>query len=103
MSVENNVHHRPPVKIADGSGAKSAGAPGKPGPARPAPGNANSTVRALPPVKPDPPNPKRALSMEIDAGLADTRIGKFTAGETRIANGIGNVVRSLTGKNLRVT
>ena len=103
MSVENDVHHRPPITVADGSGAKPAGAPGKPGPARPAPGNANSTVRALPPVKPDPPNPKRALSREIDVGLGDIRIGNFPSGASRIANGIGNVVMYLTGKKLLAT
>jgi hypothetical protein len=45
------------------------------------------------------PYPKRALSRDIDVGLGDIRSGKFTTGETRIADGIQNVVTYLTGKN----
>ena len=102
MPVENNVHHRAPITVADGFGAKPGAAPHKPGPARPTPGNANAPVRPLRDIKPDPkkPNPKRALSEDIDNGLRDIRSGKFTRGENRIATGIGHVVMYLTGKNL---
>src|SRR5262245_56344495 len=97
--------HQPAPRTVDRSGDTPApGAPSKPGPARPTSGNANAPVKPLPDIKPDPkPGPKRALSSEIDAGLRDIRSGKFTAGETRIANGIKNVVMHLTGKNLRAT
>ena len=107
MSVENDVRHIP---VAARFRAKPGAAPGKPaqgaalptesGQARPKPGNVNAPVKPLPDIKPDP---RRALSREIDVGLGDIRSGKFTAGETRIADGIRNVVTYLTGKNLRAT
>jgi hypothetical protein len=105
MPVENDVHphHRGPITVADRSRDASkpaSGAPSKSGPARPTPGNADAPVKPLRDIKPDP---KRALSSEIDAGLRDIRSGKFTAGETQIANGIKNVVMHLTGEGRRTT
>jgi hypothetical protein len=98
MSVDplDKSHHQARVTVADGS----AGVPSKPDSARHKPGIANSPDSTLPAVESDPmAGPKRALSRDIDVGLGDIRSGKFTAGETRIANGIRNVVMYLTGKN----
>jgi len=104
MSVENNVHHRPHITVADGSEAKTGPVRNKPGPARPTPGHANAPARPLPDIKPDPkPSPKRALSRNIDVGLDDIHSGKLDAGKARVKTGIGNVVKYLTGKGIRAT
>ena len=104
MSVENNVHHRTPITVADRSGARPGAAPSTPRPARPRPGNADAPVRRLPDIKPDPkPNPKRALSSDIDLGLRYVRSGKHIDGRTRIADGIREVVKNLNGKDRRAT
>jgi hypothetical protein len=111
MSVENNVRHIPVVdrsRAKPGAPGKSApGAPSIPGQARPKPGNVNAPVKPLPDIKPDP---RRALSRDIDVGLGDIRSGKANAdegktnaGKIRIVTGIGHVVMNLTGKNLRAT
>src|SRR5262245_48048493 len=103
MSVENDVHHRPPITVADGSGAKPV-PPSKPGPARPTPGNANSPVRKLPDIKADPkPAPERALSSDIDAGLRDMCSGKLIDGRIRIADGIREAVKNLNGNDHQAT
>lgn len=101
MSVKNDVHHRAaPIAVADGSGAKPTSPPGKPGPARPKAGIANAPARPLRDIKADSkPDPKRALSRDIDVALGHMRIGEFTRGEAQIATGITNVVKYLTGKN----
>jgi hypothetical protein len=104
------VHQSAPKTVADRSGdapKPAPGAPSKPGPARPTPGNADAPVKPLPDIKPDS---RRALSRDIDVGLGDIRSGKanddkgkIDAGKTRIGTGIGNVVMYLTGKNVRAT
>jgi hypothetical protein len=105
MPVENDVHphHRAPVTVADGSGARPGAAHGQTGQARPKPGNVNAPVKPLPDIKPDP---RRVLSRDIDVGLGDIRTGekeKVNAGKTRIVTGIGHVVMNFTGKNPRAT
>ena len=97
------IHQPAPRTVAERSGdapKPTPGAPSKPGPARPTPGNANAPVKPLRDIKSDP---SRALNEDIDNGLRDIRSGKFTAGETQIANGIKNVVMHLTGEGRHTT
>src|SRR6202008_5154733 len=61
MPVEYDVHHRPRITVADGSGTPSA-APNKPG--QPSPGNANAPAGQLPNIKADP---KRATRLTLIA------------------------------------
>src|SRR5262245_28883246 len=117
MPVENNVHHRAPVTVADRSGANPRPAPGKPGtspskpgsdappnkpgtapsepgPARPSSGNANSTAGTMPAV---PIVPKIPGTAGIEAGLRDLGVGKITQGEIQIVKAIYDIVSREVG------
>jgi hypothetical protein len=93
------IHQPAPRTVAERSGdapKPTPGAPSKPGPARPTPGNANAPVKPLRDIKSDP---SRALNEDIDNGLRDIRSGKLIAGRIRIADGIREVVKKLNGKD----
>jgi hypothetical protein len=94
MPVEYDVHHRPRITVADGSGTPSA-APNKPG--QPSSGNANAPAGQLPNIKADP---KRATSPDIDSGIRLLRNEHtILEGQKQLQTGIDDVVGRLAGGN----
>jgi hypothetical protein len=98
MSVRNDIHlGATPITVAGSPATNSPPARGKPSPGHPTPGNANAHVRRLSNIKPDP---KRAISPDIDNGILLLRNERTTLeGQKELENGIDAVVAKLAGAN----
>jgi len=98
MSVRNDIHHgAAPITVAGRPGTNSPDARGKLSPGHPTPGNANAPVKPLSDIKPDP---RRATSPDIDAGILFLRNERTTLeGQKQLETGIDAVVAKLAGGN----